>query len=208
MDPALGGNRVKHLSPLFLMASERGDQRFIGTKLLLCLLISVSVHLMSGCDKDIEDLSQKDLNICWITIEDPTLHANHTTDLTAELIYDGEDRELRYNWSVLDDKGKIHNNGKRATYLAPKEAGTYLIRFEVCNGPIRVSDTVSVRVVPDPNAPDVGEAQDAKQPKDAENQNPAEPDPANAGNAEPAQAEDAQDADKPANAGEAEPAGE
>ena len=200
MELALGGNRVKHLSSLFLMTGERGDQRFIGTKLLLCLLISVAVGLMNGCDRDrdIGDLSKKHLVVCWITIEDSTLPVQHATDLTAELIYNGKDRELRYNWSVSKDEGKIQNNGKRATYLAPEEPGTYLIRFEVCNGPIRASDTVSVTVVPDPTAtggmppdntgmvdPTTGEPQNPEQPKDAGNQNPAEPAPANTGKAEP-----------------------
>lgn len=193
---------MKRSSLLCFTIVKRGYYLFIDTKLLLCLLISVSVGLISGCERDIEDLSKEDLVICWLTINDSALNNDSTLDvqqtakLTAELEYSGDDSELRYNWTTK--YGEIYNNGQHATYVAPEKAGTYTIKFEVCNGAKTVSDAVSVTVIdPDITGQEMpGDNTSTVDPTTAGNPATAEKDDKETGQP----VENNQDEDKPANA--------
>ena len=158
------GNPMERSNLLFLTAVRRGYRLLSNTRLLLCLFILVSVGLISGCDRDIKDLAEEDLVICWLTIDDSTLYPQQTAQLTAELVYTCDYSELRYKWSIVrpnetTDAGEIYDNGQRALYVAPANPGTYTIKFEVCNGALRVSDAVVV-TIRDPDAPKGDEMKD------------------------------------------------
>lgn len=123
---------------------KRKFLRLATTKLGLCFLISLGIGLIIGCSTDMEDLSKKNLTIRRLKIDEQDLDIKQTTKLKAKVEYNGDDRELLYNWTA--EAGEIHNNGRYATYVAPEKAGAYTIKFEVCNGAITVSDAKVVRV--------------------------------------------------------------
>ena len=49
----------------FFLSGGRAGILYVIIKLMLCLLIPLGIINMTGCDMDMEDLSEKDLIIFW-----------------------------------------------------------------------------------------------------------------------------------------------
>ncbi len=113
-------------------------------KWMLCFLILIAVGLSIGCQSDEEDLSDKYLVIWRMHIDKQELDIKQTAKLSVDCEYSGDEAELQYTWTA--ELGTIHNNGRYATYVAPENADIDVIRSDVSNGVITVSDAISVTV--------------------------------------------------------------
>ena len=138
---------MKISKSLFLIAVGRGHLVSTVRKLLLCLLIPIGMALIIGCDCDIKDVSKEFLVITDIEPESLTLGIEKVATLKAMVIYSEDCEDLSYDWWT--NGGRVDNNGKNATYVAPKTSGTYTITFEVSNGPITRTKTINA-IVTDP----------------------------------------------------------
>ena len=134
---------MKRLKSLFLLMIGRGHLLSTVKKLLLCLLIPVGMLLIIGCET--EDLSKESLVISEIKLAPVTVDVEKVATLMAMVVYSGNCRDLSYDWWT--NGGRVDNNGKNATYVAPKTANTYTITFEVSNGSVVRTQTINVEVV-------------------------------------------------------------
>ena len=118
--------------------------RLDSLKWMLCFLMLIAIGLNIGCRRDEEDLSNKYLVIWRMHIDKQELDINQTAKLAVDCEYSGDEAELQYTWTVKT--GTIYDNGRYATYVAPEKAGIDVIRSDVSNGVITVSDAISVTV--------------------------------------------------------------
>ena len=162
----IGENDMKPVNSLFLITVGRLPLLSNMRKLLLYFLIPIGIGLMTGCDRDIEDLSQETLSILSLTPDKEIVHFNQVIKVTAQVNYSDDPTELSYRW--MAEKGKIHNHSTpsnsterkktegvviidiEATYIAPekttKETDIDKIIFEVYNKGITVSSVALVHV--------------------------------------------------------------
>ena len=173
--PHIGENDMKSANSLFLITVRRLHLLSDIRKLLLCFLILIGVGLITGCDRDIEDLSKQTLSISLLTPDKETLHLNEITKVKAQVNYSDDATELLYRW--MAEKGEIHNHKLpnrpkkerewlwlklkkkegsvtvdiEATYIAPektdKKEDIDKITFEVWNKGIKASLVTKVSIV-------------------------------------------------------------
>lgn len=120
-------------------------------------LFSLGIVFIAGCDLD-RDRDAEPPMIEKLESEMQVIRTHETTTIVAEVLRN-EDRDLQYEyaWSTTGD-GEIKNNGAqklkedaetitvKATYIAPKTAGTYTVTLKVCTRYAVVEKSTNVEV--------------------------------------------------------------
>ena len=84
------------------------------------------------------------LRLSDIRLSAPAMTAGDTTTIEALAVYSGDDTALSHNWSA--SAGFIQGEGKKATYMAPGEAGTYSVNVKATDGAVSSERTAEISV--------------------------------------------------------------
>ena len=138
---------MKQVNFLFFISVRRAELLSVTSKLLLCLPILLGMVIIAGCDREdlsTETLTIKDLKICGLDSDPPTLEIGDSVEVTVKWDYSGKLEDLRYYWGSTE--GEIYGTDETAIYVAPKEKGTDVIMCQISNGVVTKSEFLPVEV--------------------------------------------------------------